>query len=224
MNEPPPYPRIPHLVPGRGSSDDRVLPPKKVHALLTRPTLVEEKLDGANVVVWLDDGRVQCALRSGVGAQDRGRQLGPLRAWLAERSHRLRDLLDGRALYAEWLLVAHGVRYDALPAYVIGLDVWSPTTGFAAPDARNELLELAGLTAPPELHRGTIDGIDSIEKLLGRSRAGSEPMEGVVVRPLDCREPRAAKLLRAGFSPATDVDWRRGRPRNLLRERELSWH
>jgi hypothetical protein len=224
MTVPPPYPRIPHLVAGRGTSDDRVVPTKDVSAFLSRPALVEEKLDGANVVVWLDDGRVECALRSGVGAQDRGRQLGPLRAWLAERADRFRELLDGRALYAEWLLVAHGVRYDALPAYLVGLDLWSAKSGFAAPDARNDLLNLAGLVAAPELCRGTIDGIDSLEGLLGPSRVGSEPMEGVVVRPLDGREPRIAKLLNAGFSPATDTAWRRGRPRNLLRERELSWH
>ena len=54
--------------------------------MLARPVLVEEKLDGANVVVWLEDERIECALRSGVGAQDRGKQLGPLRAWLAERT------------------------------------------------------------------------------------------------------------------------------------------
>lgn len=224
VNGPPQYPRIPHVVQGRGTSDDRVLAPKEADSFLARPALVEEKLDGASVVVWLDGGRVQCALRSGVGAQDRGRQLGPLRGWLAERSDRLRDLLDGRALYAEWLLVAHGVRYDALPAYLIGLDLWSPTSGFAAPDARNEQLDRAGLVPPPELHRGVIDGTDQLDGLLGRSRVGSQPMEGVVVRPLDGHEPRVAKLLRPGFSPATDAEWRQGRPRNLLRERELSWH
>ena len=224
MSAPPAYPRIAHLIPGRGTRDDRVLEPTEADALLMRPVLVEEKLDGANVVVWLDDRRVECALRSGVGAQDRGRQLGPLKAWLGERADRLRDLLDGRALYAEWLLVAHGIRYDALPAYLVGLDLWSPRSGFAAPDARNELLNRASLVAPPELHRGTIGGINPLEGLLGASRAGSEPMEGVVVRPLDGREPRIAKFLRAGFSPATDAAWRRGRPRNLLRERELSWH
>lgn len=224
MTVPPPYPRIPHLVPGRGTSDDRVVPSKDVNTFLTRPALVEEKLDGASVVVWLDGGRIECALRSGVVSQDRGRQLGPLRAWLAERADRFREVLHGRALYAEWLLVAHGVRYDALPAYLIGLDLWSSASGFAAPDARDELLNRAGLVAPPELRRGTNHGIASIEKLLGTSRAGSEPMEGVVVRPLDGREPRVAKLLRAGFSPASDASWRRGRPRNLLRERELSWH
>lgn len=224
MKEPPPYPRVPHIVAGRGTRDDRILQREEADALLRRPAVVEEKLDGANVVAWLESGRVECALRSGTGAQDRGGQLGPLRAWIAERSDQLRDLLAGRALYAEWLLTAHGVRYDALPAYLVGLDLWSETSGFVGLDTRNELLSRAGLVGPPELHRGTIGSIDRLEELLGPSRVGSEQMEGAVVRALDGRKPRIAKLLRADFSPATDASWRRGRPRNLLRDRELSWH
>jgi hypothetical protein len=223
MIPPPGYPRIPHLVPGRGTRDDRVLRPREADVLLARPVLVEEKLDGASVVVWLDAGRVECALRSGVDAQDRGRQLGALRAWLAERTDPLRRLLDGRALYAEWLLVVHGVQYDALPAYLVGLDLWAPESGFAAPAVRNELLAQASLAAPPELYRGRVEKIQKVEALLGPSRAGSELMEGVVVRALDGNEARIAKLLRPGFSPASDAAWRRGRPRNLLSDRELSW-
>lgn len=224
MTAPPPYPRIPHLVAGRGSRDDRVLKPEEAAAMLARPMLVEEKLDGANVVLWVENGGIECALRSGVGARDRGKQLGPLRAWLAEHTAELRHLLDGFALYAEWLLTAHGVRYDLLPAYLVGLDLWAPDLGFLAPEARHERLTRAGLAAPPTLYRGTIEGVEQAEALLGCSRVGSEPMEGVVLRSVDASEPRIAKLLRADFFPASDAEWGRGRPRNLLRERELSWH
>src|SRR4051794_20391690 len=100
MNEPPPYPRVAHLVSGRGTPDDEVLTSSLSEKLLHAPLLVEEKLDGANVAVWLDDsGSIQSALRSGLGGQDRGRQLGPLRAWLFERADRMRDLLAEHALY-----------------------------------------------------------------------------------------------------------------------------
>jgi atypical dual specificity phosphatase len=186
--------------------------------------LVEEKLDGASVVLWRKDVRVECALRSGVGTQDRGKQLGPLRAWIGERSDRLRELLDGRALYGEWLLLSHAVAYDALPDYLVALDLWNPDSAFAVPDVRNELCARAGLTTPPQLFRGALKDVDQLEAMLGRSRAGSAPMEGAVVRTLDGAEPRIAKLLRADFSPASDPEWRRGRPRNQLRKRELSWH
>jgi hypothetical protein len=81
MTAPPPYPRVAHLVPGRGSSDDINLNAGEVAALLASEVVVEEKLDGANVVLWLEDeGRIQCALRSGPGSMDRAGQLGPLRA------------------------------------------------------------------------------------------------------------------------------------------------
>jgi RNA ligase len=211
-------------VPGRGTQDDQVLRRADVKALLEAPVLAEEKLDGASVVLWKADHTIECALRSGAGSQDRGRQLGPLRAWVGERADQLRQLLQTHALYAEWLLLAHAVPYDALPAYLVGLDLWSPNSGFALPDVRNELLARAGVAPPPEVFRGTLGAVERLEKLLGRSRVGSAPMEGVVVRTLDGGEPRIAKLLRADFLRTPDAEWRRRRPRNLLRERELSWH
>ena len=58
MNAPPAYPRIPHLVRGRGTSDDRVLAASEAELLLTKPVIVEEKLDGANVAVWLENDRM----------------------------------------------------------------------------------------------------------------------------------------------------------------------
>jgi hypothetical protein len=223
LTAPPPYLRIPHLVAGRGTKDDRMLGAAEVESLLAKPVLVEEKLDGANVIVWLDDGSVECALRSGPRRRDRAGQLGPLRAWLAKRSDELRLLLAQHALYAEWLLLTHAVHYDRLPAYFVGLDLWSEQSGFATPLERNERLAEAGLTVPPEVHRGVLSWVDDVERLLGRSRIGSEPMEGVVLRTLDGSEPRIAKLLRPGFAPAPDEAWRRPRPRNLLADRELSW-
>lgn len=101
------------------------------------------------------------------------------------------------------------------------LDLWAPELGFVAPEARDKLLMGAGLAVPPTLHRGRIEGVDQVEALLGYSRGGSEPMEGAVVRALDGSEPRIAKVLRAGLSRPSDAEWRRGRPRNALREREL---
>jgi hypothetical protein len=222
VTAPPPFPRIPHLVAGRGTSDDRVLSSAELESLLDTPVLVEEKLDGANVAIWLDGDRVECSLRSGPGGRDRAGQLGPLRAWLAERSDELRVLLRESALYGEWLLLTHAMRYDRLLAYLVGLDLWSER-GFVPPLERNERLAQAGLHPPPELYRGSPGRFDDLERLLGGSRLGPEPMEGLVVRTLDGSQPRVAKLLRPGFAPVSDEAWSTRRPRNLLADRELSW-
>jgi hypothetical protein len=221
---PPPYPRMAHLVGGRGTDDDLVLGPAETIALLAEPVVVEEKLDGANVAVWMDDGRVVCALRSGVGAMDRAGQLGPLRAWLAEHDEAVRAVaVAGVAVYAEWLLLTHSVAYDRLPAYLVVLDLWREGAGFAGVDDRDGACRAAGLATPPELWRGAPRRGEVVEKLLGPSSVGHEPMEGVVVRSLG--DPhRRAKVLRAGFHRLDDEGWGRGRrPRNRLADQEASW-
>jgi hypothetical protein len=208
---------VPHLAAGRGTDDDRVLDPRSTDALLSRPALVEEKLDGANVMLWREGTRVECSLRSGPGSRDRAGQLGPLRAWTGEHYAPLLDLLDeGRVLYAEWLLLQHTVAYDALPDYLVGLDVAGGDGRFLAVAERDALLDAAGVPGPPVVSRGVPGSLRALEGLMGRSAYGGEPMEGVVVRP-EGGDPRAAKLLRPGFVRLGDDAWRGGRPRNRLR-------
>ena len=220
---PPPFPRVGHLVPGRGSRDDVALDAAAVQALVGGGLVVEEKLDGANVSLWLEDGLVACGLRSGPGAMDRAGQLGPLRAWIAQHDEALRQALaDYEAVYAEWLLLSHSVAYDRLPSYLVVLDLWRPD-GFAIPDERNRVCAVAGLPTPPEVWRGVPGSVAAIEERLGRSTFGPEPMEGLVVRTFDGRPPRLAKLLRRGFDQLADAEWKRGRPHNRLSDPTASW-
>jgi len=213
VTAPPPYPRIAHLVPGRGGTgDDRVLPPGRLASFLERPVLVEEKLDGANVMLWLEDDVVRSSLRAGPGALDRAGQLGALRAWVGPRSDQLRALLSGElVLYAEWLHRTHSIRYDRLPSYLIGLDLRSAGGRFLGPGERDERFDQAGIDPPPELARGVTRSVADLDALAGLSRFGHEAMEGVVVRSLDGTEPRIAKLLRAGFVRVADHAWGSGR-------------
>lgn len=274
---PPPYPRIPHLVPGRGTRDDRVLGTAELASLLAREVVVEEKLDGANAAMWLEVGAVQVALRSGPGSVDRAGQLGPLRAWVGQHHDALASLLTGPpqrppstgealsgsdltsedlprgglasaglpdggpaggvpetipaasdpfhpglVLYAEWLYLTHTVAYDRLESLVIALDLGRAGGSFLTVDQRNQECSNAGLAAPPQLWRGVPHKLQVVEDLLGPSRHGPAPAEGVVVRSLDGSEPRVAKLVPPGFTRLPDAGWARGRPRNRLGE-ETSW-
>lgn len=222
---PPPYPRIPHLAPGRGTRDDLVLDAAAASDLLGSEVVVEEKLDGANVVIWFDEsGTARCAPRGGPGAMDRAGQVGPLRAWLALNEVRLRSGLPcWPAVYAEWMLLTHSVRYTTLPSYLIVLDLWDPNRGFAGVDERNAWCEAAGLVSPPQLWTGAPGSVASVERLIGTSVWGSETAEGVVVRRMNVGAPRMAKLLRAGFCRLQDESWQSRRPRNRLVEGEISF-
>jgi RNA ligase len=225
LTGPLPYPRIAHLVAGRGAGDDRVLEAGQLRELLGKRIVVEEKLDGANVVLWSAHHRVECSLRSGPGAMDRAGQLGRLRAWIAERTDALRELLaDGSFLYAEWLYLTHTVRYTSLPDYFVALDLRRSNGSFLTPDERTEACSMVGLQVPPELWRGVAGGMTVIEALLGQSRWAAEPAEGLIIRTVDGSEPRIAKLLRPGFHPLKDREWKKTRPRNVLADREASWH
>lgn len=215
---------MPHLVPGRGTRDDLVLQPEQVVTLLAREVVVEEKLDGANVVVWGEGHRIECALRAGPGAADRAGQLGPLKAWAAERTENLRRLLAGDlALYGEWLYLTHTVAYDRLPSYFVGLDLRRQDGYFLTVDERTAACEAAGVAVPPELWRGTAHDLGDFEALLGMSRYGPAPAEGIVVRTVDGSEPRVAKLLRLQFQRLPDDAWAAGRPRNRLADGEAAW-
>lgn len=211
--DPRPYPRVAHLPPGVGASrDDQVLAPDQAEPFFSEPVVVEEKLDGASVALWLDaSGIVRVATRGGSGAADRAGQLGPLRAWAAERADGLRSLLaEGAVLYGEWLWLEHGVHYDHLPDWLIGLDLWRPGADFVALDERARLLTDAGVALAPEVSREVLGGERRLAELLSVSAFGDFPAEGLVVRRLD-PEPfdrRLAKALSPTFARRGDAAWR----------------
>lgn len=213
---PPPYPRIPHLVPGRGTRDDLVLGPDERDALLAGPVEVEEKVDGANVMCWLEGSVVRTSGRSGPDGADRAGQFGALRAWASSHADELRALLTpGDVLYGEWLLLTHTIAYTRLPDLFVALDLRRADGTFLDTETRRDTLAAAGLTLPPLIGRGVFT-IEQLEAATERAAWSDEPAEGVIVRPLHPHPVRIAKLVRAGFVPVDDSTWRRGRPQNRL--------
>ncbi|NLD77043.1 MAG: RNA ligase family protein [Acidimicrobiales bacterium] len=212
------YPRIPHLVDGRGTADDLVLGRREREALLGVDLMVEEKLDGANVMVWVDDGILQCSGRAGPGSIDRAGQFGALRAWTATNFDRLQPLLaPGSVLYGEWLYLTHTVAYRDLPSWFVALDLRGADGSYVDGQERREVLASTGLAAPPLLGTGRFD-LDGLEELALRSKWSDGAAEGVVVRPVEPFDPdlRVAKLVRAGFERIADDEWRRGRGLNTV--------
>jgi len=223
MSEPPPpYPRVPHLFATAGvNREDAVLTKAGARALLGSPVLVEEKLDGANVVIWINGhGAIEVAGRAGPNARDRSRQLGPLRQWALTRADAFRKLLGGgRVLYGEWLWFAHGVYYDGPPAWLIALDLFNGETGWLAPEERDAHCREVGLCVPPRLGAGLFEDTAALDALLGPARYGTDLAEGLIVRALRpaAAVPPVAKYVASGYRPRTNDDWRAGALRNALR-------
>ncbi len=211
---PPPYPRTPHLWPDAVRPARLVLSAPAVAHWLHEPVVVEEKLDGANVSLWWDDG-VQVASRGGVGSMDRAGQLGRLRAWAAQRAEPLQVLLaDGSVLYGEWLWLRHGVAYDRLPDWLVALDLWHPEHGFADLSGRDERCARAGLCMPPRLFNGVLGSRKTVLALLRTSEFSTTyPAEGLVLRSHDGRR---CKFVAPGFRRREDSSWADGRNHNAL--------
>lgn len=209
MRPPPSYPRMPYLVPppGRSLGSDRVVPLAERAKWLTSPVVVEEKLDGANVSLWLDDsGRVRAAPRGGPDARDRARQLGRLRAWAAEMDEALRRLLaEDTAIYGEWLWLTHGTHYDLLPNWLVVLDLWTPSEGLLDNDERDNRVGESALPLPPRRFSGVLGSIDYVHRLLGRSAFSSTSRaEGLVLRATGGRR---CKVVDVGYVRRTDEQW-----------------
>lgn len=212
---PPPYPRTPHLWPPAGSTGRLVVPAEEVCRWLEQPVVVEEKLDGANVALWLDDptDEVRVASRGGAGARDRAGQLGRLRAWSAERRQELGQLLEGGGvLYAEWLWLEHGVHYDRLPDLLVALDLWHPDSGFAVLAERDRRCLDADLALPPRLFEGVLTSEKGVRELISRSVYSSDrTAEGLILRAGDGAR---CKLVAAGHVRRSDQEWLAARLHN----------
>lgn len=202
MTTPPPYPRTPYLTDDPGP-------------FLATPVGVEEKLDGANVAIWLDGDRLEVMSRAGPDAMDRAQQLGRLRAWVGEHDEALRTLCaQDTALYGEWLWIRHGVPYDQLPDWLIVLDLWRPDTCFVATADRDAAAHLSGLTTPPVVARAAVvRSVAAAEDLIPAAAWGPNRAEGIVLRR---RDGRRAKVVSDGFERRSDASWERDSEFNSL--------
>lgn len=209
------FPRTPHLAwLGAGQPrDDKVMSPAEARDLLQHAVTVEEKLDGANLGLSIDE-------HGEIRAQNRGTylemdalhpQFRPLRQWLAHHRLRLADALTPELIvFGEWCHATHSVHYTRLPDWFIGFDVYDRAAGqFWSVDRRDPLMAAIGLTVVPRLAHGRLD-MEELVALLGRSHFTDGPAEGLYVRAdRDGLLLQRAKLVRAEFTQAIGEHWSR---------------
>lgn len=205
------FPRTPHLalLGDVDVRDDKVMSDQDADEFLQADLIVEEKVDGENLGLSVVDGEVAAQSRGSYvelgGASFRG-----LAAWLTPRASRIaselgRDLI----LFGEWCATRHSVPYDALPDWLLAFDVYDRRTeSFWQLDERDLLADALALAHVPRLATGRFD-MAALVGLMGPSRLGDTPMEGIVLR--HAADPgERAKLVRPEFIEAIDTHWRSG--------------
>jgi hypothetical protein len=207
------FPHTPHLAwLGAGQPrGDKLLGLSEVGELLARELIVEEKVDGANVGLSVDDtGTLRVQNRgSYLEPAHSHPQFKPLWRWLEPRAQSIAEALGpDLILFGEWCYAAHSLSYSRLPDWLLAFDIYSRTQGrFLCVRRRDELLGQLGLSVVPRLAQGRFD-LAGLRGLLGNSRVGDSPAEGIYVRADegDWLWGRA-KLVRPEFAQAIQEHW-----------------
>jgi len=167
------YPRTAHLEGSRLQPGDHDLEAVPLEVLRGRFVVVEEKLDGANAGVSLDDaGRLRLQSRGHflVGGP-RERHFTPLKRWAAAHAAALTELLaGGLVMYGEWLYAKHTIFYDQLPHWFMEFDLLDRDGAFWSTARRAAHLATAGIvTSVPVIWQGVVDRPATLPALVNRA-------------------------------------------------------
>lgn len=211
-----PFPRFPHTPHlawlGEGQPrNDKVMSAEEARELLGHALIVEEKIDGANLGISIDE-------KGALHAQNRGTvidlgaaagQFKPLKRWLEAHAPALATVLSpDHVLFGEWCYAVHSVRYTRLPDWFIVFDVYELSSDrFWSTARRDALVKRIGLSLVPTLGTGRYD-LPRLRGLLEHSRFADAPAEGLYLRHEsgDWLTARA-KLVRPTFTQAITQHW-----------------
>ena len=154
------YPRTHHLEGSRLQPGDHDLDQIPLDELRGAYCVIEEKLDGANTGLSLDDaGRLRLQSRGHVlSGGPRERHFDLLKRWARAHEAALADRLgDGLTLYGEWLYAKHTIYYDELPHFFMEFDVRDAAGAFWSTDRRAAHLAGTPIVAVPVLWSGIVE-------------------------------------------------------------------
>jgi len=184
------YGSIPHLPGSRRGPADKGLSDHQ-SAILTDKArdrhdviIVQEKMDGSNVSVAKINGLIVPLIRAGYhAATSHYQQHHVFAEWVFERMKVFDDLLnEGERVIGEWLMEAHGTRYNLPHSPFVGFDLMTDCT--RVPCGLVEIrLKRVGITIPRTIHIGGPMSIESMLAVLEPSGHGAiDPVEGAVWR------------------------------------------
>jgi len=212
------FPSTPHLAwLGRSPvRDDKVLSPPEAADFLRDEIVVEEKIDGANLGISVNEaGELQFQNRGNLLTGSLTGQWKPIRGWMAShlsgfRRHLRPDLI----LFGEWCQTRHSIQYDLLPDWFLVFDIYDRDEDrFWSAECRDSLASDLRLATVPRLFAGHTD-LSALRSLVQSTTSsyGDGPLEGIVIRREEGDWLAArAKLVHPQFTKGISDHWSRGR-------------
>jgi hypothetical protein len=191
--------------------EDKLLTPEERRDFLSSPIVVEEKIDGANLGLSFDsNGNLRFQNRGTWLVGRFSGQWEQLRYWADSHQSALRDVLpENHVLFGEWCYAVHSIRYDCLPDWFVGFDVYdSQIHRFWSTRRRDALLKDAGISKTPRIAEGVFNTRQLRHMLKEPSAFGGSPREGLYLRLENniWLEGRA-KLVSPAFSQQIAEHW-----------------
>jgi hypothetical protein len=185
------YGSIPHLPGSRQGPGDHSCHEGQKRIATEKPRdrhdqiIVQEKLDGSNVAVARLNGQIYALTRAGyVASTSPYEQHHRFQGWVFQNWSRFMAVLkDGERLCGEWLLQAHGTRYQLPHEPFVTFDLMIGPQRLVYDEFISRVAP-GEFTTPHLLHRGGPLSIeDALQQLNGYGFHGAlDPVEGAVWR------------------------------------------
>ncbi len=185
------YGSIPHLPKSRMGPADQACPEGMQRIATERlrskhdRVIVQEKLDGSNVGVAKISGEIIALQRTGyLASSSPYEQHHHFARWVALHRDRFDGLLqDGERVCGEWLLQAHGTRYELQHEPFVPFDIMQGASRTVY-DQFVERVASYGFTYPHCLHKGGPLAVETALQALGTygHHGALDPVEGAVWR------------------------------------------
>lgn len=146
--------------------------------------IVQEKLDGSNVGVCKINGEIIAITRAGWNAASSPfEQHHCFDRWVKTNSTRFDELLnEGERVCGEWLMQAHGTRYNLYHEPFVPFDIFSSGERLVFTCFHERIMKL-GFVWPATLNTGSPFSIDkAIESIKTSCHGAIDPVEGAVWR------------------------------------------
>ncbi len=185
------YGSIGHLPGSRMGAGDHKCPDGQ-HQIATEKArdkhdhvIVQEKLDGSNVGVALVDGELFALTRAGyIAFTSPWEQHHHFGKWVLKNCDRFRAVLkEGERLCGEWLMQAHGTRYELPHEPFVAFDLMTGTDRALYDDFIARIAP-GKFISPHVIHQGKPLSIEAAMKALGPKgfHGATDPVEGAVWR------------------------------------------
>ncbi len=207
------FPHTPHIK-WLGSGEprgDKILSELDVKEFLTQKLTVEEKIDGANVGFSVAaNGKIQVQNRGTLIQRDAGGQFKHFWRWVNRHEQDMIGLLgDNLILFGEWCYAVHSLKYNSLPDWFIGFDIYDrKVCRFYSMPRRNEIFSLLEITPVHTIGIGHYSMNELIQCLNLPSHYGAKQIEGIYLRQDEQGWlTRRAKLVRRDFIQTIEQHW-----------------